>query len=70
MVDSFTDLKFSLSEELTETSFNIALETDLSVFAWLEKPENRFRRDTFGVAMDGTRKLEVPEAILKGTTVR
>ncbi|KAI0644810.1 S-adenosyl-L-methionine-dependent methyltransferase [Trametes meyenii] len=44
--------------------FNLAFDTKLHFFQWLELPENRVRLNRFGRAMSGTRQWETTENIL------
>ncbi|KAH9856853.1 S-adenosyl-L-methionine-dependent methyltransferase [Lenzites betulinus] len=46
--------------------FNLAFDTQLNFFPWLELPENRNRLERFGHAMTGTRQWETKEGILFG----
>jgi hypothetical protein len=46
--------------------FNMAFDTGLRYFEWLEKEENVFRLKRFGKAMTGTEKWEVPGSIIGG----
>ncbi|CDO72696.1 hypothetical protein BN946_scf184985.g116 [Trametes cinnabarina] len=46
--------------------FNLAFDTQLGFFSWLELPENRPRLERFGHAMTGTRQWETKEGILFG----
>ncbi|OSC97043.1 S-adenosyl-L-methionine-dependent methyltransferase [Trametes coccinea BRFM310] len=46
--------------------FNLAFDTQLGFFPWLELPENRSRLERFGHAMTGTRQWETKEGILFG----
>lgn len=44
--------------------FNVAFDTSMRYFEWLEKKENVFRLKRFGKAMTGTEKWEVPGSII------
>ena len=46
--------------------FNVAFNTDLPYFEWLEQPGNEHRLKRFGPAMTGTAAWEVPGAIVAG----
>lgn len=46
--------------------FNVAFNTGMRYFEWLEKGENVFRLKRFGKAMTGTEKWEVPGSIIGG----
>lgn len=46
--------------------FNVAFNTNMRFFDWLEKKENEFRLKRFGKAMTGTEKWEVPGSIIGG----
>ncbi|KAI0666974.1 S-adenosyl-L-methionine-dependent methyltransferase [Trametes maxima] len=48
------------------TTFNLAFNTQLGYFPWLELPENCARLDRFGHAMTGTRQWETTEGVLYG----
>jgi hypothetical protein len=41
----------------------LAFKTKKSVWEWIEEPENAYRLKRFGVAMDGSTKLDPPNAI-------
>jgi len=65
MADQLRDPATALSEEPTETPFNRALGTTLSMFDWLETPNNELRRERFGKAMDVAQHYINPELILQ-----
>ena len=46
--------------------FNLAFNTQLGYFPWLELPENEDRFVRFGHAMTGTRQWEIKNQILQG----
>ncbi|RPD56594.1 hypothetical protein L226DRAFT_480398 [Lentinus tigrinus ALCF2SS1-7] len=46
--------------------FNVAFNTDVPYFEWLEQPGNEARLKRFGPAMTGTAAWEVPGAIIGG----
>ncbi|TFK81372.1 hypothetical protein K466DRAFT_502247 [Polyporus arcularius HHB13444] len=46
--------------------FNVAFDTELPYFEWLERPGNEARLKRFGPAMTGTAAWEVPGAIIGG----
>ncbi|KAL7277477.1 hypothetical protein ACG7TL_008398 [Trametes sanguinea] len=46
--------------------FNLAYDTQMDYFSWLESPGNEFRFERFGHAMTGTREWETKEGILYG----
>ena len=48
--------------------FNLAFNTQLGYFPWLELPENEDRFVRFGHAMTGTRQWEIKNQILQGAT--
>ncbi|KAI0653619.1 S-adenosyl-L-methionine-dependent methyltransferase [Cubamyces menziesii] len=50
-----------------ETAFNLAFDTQLTYFPWLETPGNEVRLERFGPAMTGTRQWETEEGILQGS---
>ncbi len=50
--------------------FNLAFDTKLGFFPWLELPENRSRLERFGHAMTGTRQWETKEGVLFGQSSR
>lgn len=50
--------------------FNLAFNTRLRYFEWLEKSENLFRLKRFGKAMTGTLGWEVPGSVVSGTPAR
>ncbi len=47
---------------------NLAFNTQLGYFPWLELPENEGRFVRFGHAMTGTRQWEIKNQILQGGT--
>ncbi len=49
--------------------FNLAFNTQLGLFPWLELPENEDRLLRFGHAMVGTRQCETKNEILRGATL-
>ncbi|KAJ7289387.1 O-methyltransferase [Mycena rebaudengoi] len=54
------------SKEQLKVPFNRAFGTEETIFGWLERPENKDRLTTFSVAMQGTMKVEPPDAIFEG----
>ena len=48
-------------------TFNVAFDTKLGYFPWLERPENKARLSQFGRGMTGARLWEVAENIIGGT---
>ena len=51
--------------------FNVAFDTKLGYFPWLERPENKARLARFGKAVTGTRQWEVhADEILRGASLR
>ena len=46
--------------------FNVAFNTDVPYFEWLERPGNEARLKRFGPAMTGTTAWEIPGAIVSG----
>ena len=48
--------------------FNLAFDTQLGLFSWLELPGNEGRLVRFGHGMVGTRQCETKDEILRGTT--
>ena len=49
--------------------FNLAFNTQLGYFPWLELPENEGRFVRFGHAMTGTRQWEIKDQILQGASL-
>lgn len=49
--------------------FNLAFNTKLGYFEWLELPENASRFNRFGHAMTGTRQWETKDGILQGMSM-
>ncbi|GJE83945.1 O-methyltransferase [Phanerochaete sordida] len=64
--DALFDPKIAKSYDPTETAFNLAFNTKLSAWQWLETPENAHRLTRFGLAMRGARQATSPDAILDG----
>ena len=50
----------------SRTPFNLAFNTELDFFAWLDLPKNKDRLNRFGHAMAATRQFETKEGILQG----
>ena len=50
------------------SAFNLAFNTQLDFFGWLELPENEHRLARFGHAMTGTRQFETKGQILRGAS--
>lgn len=63
------DPKLRMSEEPTETPFNLAFKTKLNLFEWFDEPEQDYRRRRFGVAMQGVAGMFPPDAVLNGMIV-
>ncbi|KAI0780347.1 S-adenosyl-L-methionine-dependent methyltransferase [Trametes elegans] len=57
-------LKRDESEQPMHAPFNLAFDTGIPYFEWLEKPGNEYRLKRFGPAMTGTAAWEVPGAII------
>ena len=49
-----------------EAPFNIAHRTETPIFVWYDDKENEEKKIRFSVAMEGTTKMEPPDAILQG----
>ena len=64
--DAFLDPATSHSVKPTEAPFNIAYKTEKPVFAWYDEKENEEKKIRFGIAMEGTTRMEPPDAILQG----
>ncbi|KAA1468517.1 O-methyltransferase [Dentipellis sp. KUC8613] len=56
----------SRSNDSNMTALNRAFKTDLDSFSWFETPGNEFRMSRFTHAMNGSRALLPPNAILEG----
>ena len=56
------------SGEPNHTAFNKAFNTELSMFPWLELPENKYRFNRFSIAMEGVQNMGSPRGILDGTS--
>ena len=54
------------NEPVMNAPFNVAFNTDMPYFEWLEQPGNELRLKRFGPAMTGTVAWEVPGAIVSG----
>ena len=54
------------SGEPNHAALNKAFKTDLSMFPWFELPENKYRLNRFGIAMEGVQNMASPGAILDG----
>ncbi|KIY48412.1 S-adenosyl-L-methionine-dependent methyltransferase [Fistulina hepatica ATCC 64428] len=66
MTDAFLDLDFGHSEDGRKSALALAFKTDKTLFEWYEEPENLYRHKRYEVAMTGSVKLDVPDAILRG----
>ena len=64
--EALLDPAYVNSEEPTETAFNLAFKTDLSLWDWFELSANEKRRVRFGIAMEGSKQAVPPTAILEG----
>lgn len=66
--EAFLDPKLSVAIEPTETPWNRAFGTNMSLFEWFNQDdsENAARSQRFVVAMAGTTKMEPETAILSG----
>lgn len=53
------------SYNVTKTPFNRALQTDLPLFTWFDRPENKHALKTFGIAMRGSAALVPKESVLQ-----
>ncbi|KAI0324797.1 S-adenosyl-L-methionine-dependent methyltransferase [Cubamyces sp. BRFM 1775] len=66
MLDARTDQEPGSETTHYDTAFNLAFNTQLNYFPWLETPGNQNRLERFGHAMTGTRQWETKEGILQG----
>lgn len=57
----------AFSEEAKDAALPRAFNTDKACWEWFEEPAQLDRLIRFGVAMEGTAKLEPTELIVKGT---
>ncbi|KAJ6510967.1 O-methyltransferase [Mycena sanguinolenta] len=64
--DVVLDKVSEASDDEFNTPLNRAFGTHVDLFSWYEKPENRKRFKRFGFAMDVSRRLSPPGAILQG----
>ncbi|KAF7333316.1 putative S-adenosyl-L-methionine-dependent methyltransferase [Mycena venus] len=64
--DVVLDKVSEASDDEFNTPLNKAFGTHIDLFSWYEKAENRKRFKRFGFAMDVSRKLSPPGAILQG----
>jgi hypothetical protein len=46
--------------------YNRAFDTDQPLYYWMQRPENAFRLQRFGLGMQGTAATEPPDAIFTG----
>ncbi|KAJ6629719.1 O-methyltransferase [Mycena sp. CBHHK59/15] len=64
------DVIFDRSPEKTTDEFNTplnrAFSTHTDLFTWYEKPENKVRFKRFGMAMDVSRRMPPPDAVVNG----
>ena len=65
MAEILTDPETADSFDVTKTPFNRGLRTDLSLFAWFDRPENQIALKTFGIAMRGSATLAPKEGLLQ-----
>lgn len=57
----------AFSEEAKDAALPRAFNTDKACWEWFEEPAQLDRLIRFGVAMEGTAKIEPTELIVKGT---
>ena len=62
----FLDPKLSFSQEPTDTPFNAAFRTKLSLWDWFDLKEHNYQRIRFGIAMEGSKRTASQTAILEG----
>ena len=65
MAEILIDPTTADSFDVTKTPFNRGLQTELSLFAWFDRPENQFALKTFGIAMRGSASLVPKESLLQ-----
>jgi hypothetical protein len=53
--------------ESNKAALNKALNIDVDMWTWFERPENRLRLARFGASMAGVRNMSPPKAILEGS---
>lgn len=61
-----TDPQLKLSEEPNRAALQRALNTDLNLFEYLDKPENAVVRKMFAKSMEGAVATQPAAAVLKG----
>ncbi|KAA1470803.1 S-adenosyl-L-methionine-dependent methyltransferase [Dentipellis sp. KUC8613] len=66
LADVLLDPATSHSYEANKTAANKAFNTDLNMFPFFETPGNEYRMVRFGHAMNGSRAMMVPNAIVAG----
>ena len=59
------DLPRAASEELNDSSVQLAFQMNLTYWQFLELPENDFRSRRFNIAMRGLSSMQPPGTILK-----
>ncbi|KAJ7330390.1 O-methyltransferase [Mycena albidolilacea] len=64
--DVLLDKESEASDDEFKTPLNRAFGTDIDLFSWYEQPMNKKRFKRFGFAMDVSRRLSPPGAVLQG----
>ena len=57
MKEAILDPKYSFSQEVNKSPFNMAYKTDLSFFDWLDVPERKEDLMLVAKAMEGAKNL-------------
>ncbi|KAI0059947.1 S-adenosyl-L-methionine-dependent methyltransferase [Artomyces pyxidatus] len=66
LTETLLDPEFGHSAEPNKSAFNKAFNEEKDLWQFFERPGNEFRLSRFGSAMDGTKNLAPPGAILEG----
>ncbi|GJE87393.1 S-adenosyl-L-methionine-dependent methyltransferase [Phanerochaete sordida] len=66
LAETLLDSNTAQSQEPTQTALNLAFRTDLPAWEWLESKGNEHRLARFAIAMDGSKNVAPPSAILEG----
>jgi hypothetical protein len=67
--DVLLDKESEASDNEFKTPLNRAFGTEIDLFSWYEQPMNKKRFKRFGFAMDVSRRLSPPGAVLQGMLI-
>lgn len=64
--EAFGDPATAHNNQVNVTAFQKAFNTDLTIWEFFEKPEQTYRRDRFGIGMQGVAAFQPAETVLEG----